>query len=169
MKSAEKIILGGGKRGRSGYVNIDILKFPEVDIVHDINKGIPLDSNSVSEIIAHHVLEHIPDTIHVFEEMYRVSKPNAIIKIKVPYFKSIGAFKDPTHVSFFTEKTFEYFNPESKDKLPDYKTKCSFRTDKLTYIWQNKFIRFLPFKRSLFLKYFWNIARTMYVELRVLK
>ena len=163
-----KLNLGGGKQKKEGYINIDIVTLPSVDIVHDLNNGIPFEDDTVDEVYSQHFLEHLPDTVKIMEEIYRVCKKDALVRIKVPYFKSIGAFKDPTHVSFFTERTFEYFDPTKIGELPEYNIKANFRTLKLTYIWSNKLIRFIPFKRFL-LKYLWNIARTMYVELRVIK
>lgn len=170
----EKIIklnLGGGNEKKEGFINIDIIPFPEVDIVHDLNKGIPLPDNSVIEIYSNHTMEHLDNTIAIMQEIYRVCKNNALVRTKVPYFKSIGAFKDPTHKQFFTEKTFEYFDPViSKQKdLPDYKLGVNFKTEKIAYVWSSEFIRFLPFKKRFFLKYFWNIARSIYFELRVIK
>lgn len=166
-----KLNIGGGNTKMNGYLNVDILKLPNVDIVCDVTKGIPLEDNSVDEIYSSHFFEHIPDTISLMKEIYRICKPRALVRVKTPYFKSVGAFKDPTHVSFFTEKTFEYFDKSyiTSGKLPDYQLDMNFKTEKISYIWSSPWIRFLPFKRRFFLQFFWNIARTIYVELRVIK
>src|SRR5690606_26996471 len=117
-----KINLGGGQKKIKGYTNLDLNYFSEVDLVCDFNFGIPLKDNSVSEIVANHILEHLHDSVHIFSEMHRVCKPHAIIKFKSPYYNSIGAFKDPTHKSFFTEETLYYFSKYERLKrnLPDY-------------------------------------------------
>ncbi len=166
-----KVNLGGGNTKIEGFTNIDILALPEVDIVCDISKGIPLPDHTVEELYTAHFLEHLSDTVHIMSEIYRICAPNALVKIKVPYFKSIGAFKDPTHKSFFTEKTFDYFNKEMTNgqQLPDYQLGVNFKVEKIGYIWSAPWIRYLPAKKIFFLKHFWNIARTMYVELRVIK
>lgn len=166
-----KLNLGSGDKKAKKFLNIDILPLPNVDIVHDLEQGIPLHDNSVIEVHAYHILEHIPDSVKIFEEIYRVCQPGSIVKLKVPYFKSIGAFKDPTHKSFFTEKTFEYFDKSKINDgvLPEYQIKADFRVKKISYIWSSKWIRFLPYKKNFFMKYFWNIARTMYIELKVIK
>ena len=165
-----KLNLGGGIDVKTGYTNVDLLDLPQVDLVCDVTKGIPLEDNSVNEVVANHFLEHIADTDALMNELYRVCKNGAIIKIKVPYFKSIGAFKDPTHVSFFTERTFEYYDPYYAEQglLPEYKIKVNFKVLKIQYLWANKYLRFIPGK--MFLKnYLWNIIRTMYIELEVRK
>lgn len=164
-----KIILGGGTHTQNGWVNLDILDLPSVDIVCDLNKKIPLPDNSVVEVKARHILEHLDDTVKIMEEIWRVCKPNARVFIKSPYYASIGAFKDPTHKSFFTERTFEYFLPKSRASVvPDYHFRCAFEIDSIGYIWSSRWIRLLPFK-SFLRKYFWNIARTIIVRLRVIK
>lgn len=166
-----KLNLGSGDRILEGFLNVDILPAKGVDIVCDLNKGIFLKDNSVTEIYANHVLEHLNDTVKIIEEIYRICKSGAIVRIKVPYFKSIGAFKDPTHRSFFTEETFYYFNKEERTKrgLPDYGLKANFEILEISYLWSNPWLRYLPFKKNFFMKYLWNIVRTIYFELRVIK
>ncbi len=166
-----KINLGGGNAKMEGFANIDIMAHPNVDIVCDINKGIPLPDNSIEEIYSGHCLEHLDDTVKIMKEIYRICKNGAIVRIKVPYFKSIGAFKDPTHKQFFTERTFEYFDADKlkNQAVPDYGLGLNFKTEKIGYIWSEKWIRYLPFKKIFFLKHFWNIARTIYYELRTVK
>lgn len=169
LKDNIKIILGGGTRAQEGWVNLDILDLPEVDIICNLNKGIPLPDNSVIEVKARHILEHLDDTVKIMEEIWRVCKPNARVFIKSPYYTSIGAFKDPTHKRFFTERTFEYFLPKSHWRtVPDYHFRCTFEINSIGYIWSSRWIRFLPFK-SFLRKHFWNIARTIIITLRVVK
>lgn len=166
-----KLNLGCGEQILEGFINIDSFPHTGVDLVCDLNKGIPLPDNSITEVKANHILEHLEDIIKIMEEIHRVSKKGAVVKIKSPYFKSIGAFKDPSHKSFLTERTFEYFDPllvRSK-RLPNYQTKAAFSVKKVSFIWSSPYIRFLPFKKSFFIKYFWNIARTIYYELEVIK
>jgi len=138
--------------------------------VCDLQKGIPLRANTVIAVWGSHFIEHIPDTVAMMEEIYRVCKPDAIVEFKLPYFLSTSAFKDPTHVKFLNERTWEYFDKRYVEKgaLPDYGLKCDFRVEKLTYIWYNRWYKFLPF-RTFFMRHFFNIAKTMYVKLRVMK
>jgi len=168
-KNNLKIILGGGTHIQEGWINLDILNIPGVDIVCDLNDGIPLADNSVIEVKARHILEHLDDTVKIMEEIWRVCKPDARIFIKSPYYTSIGAFKDPTHKRFFTERTFEYFLPKKTDKnLPDYQIRAAFDIEYIGYIWSSPWIRFIPLKKFL-RRYFWNIARTIVVRLRTVK
>jgi predicted SAM-dependent methyltransferase len=165
-----KINLGGGEEKIDGFTNIDIVNLPTVDIVADINEGIPLPDNSVIEVRASYILEHIPNTVALMEELYRVCKDGARLNIKVPYFKSTAAFKDPTHTSFFTERTFEYFDRDFIDshKLPEYKLKMNFKVMKLTYNYYTRGTKYLPFV-GLLRRFWWDVVKSIVVDLKVVK
>ncbi len=171
MKDCTKINLGGGRNKQPGYATIDIIAYPEVDIVADVTKGIPLPDNSVEEILALSIIEHLEDTVFIMEEMYRVSKNNAKIIITVPYVKSTAAFKDPTHKKFFTERTFEYFDKSllSAGRLPDYHMKCDFQVKNIAYKYYTPWFRHIPGINRIFGRFFWDIIKTLTFELRVRK
>lgn len=110
----KKLNLGCGKDIRKEYVNLDSIKLPGVDVIHDIEKfPWPFEDNTFNEVIANHVLEHIADLVKTMEEMHRVCAVDAIIKIRVPYFASPIYHTDPTHKRKFTYNTFEYFTKKS--------------------------------------------------------
>ena len=165
-----RLNLGGGEEKMEGFLNIDRVTLPSVDIVADIEKGIPLPDNSVIEIRANYVLEHIADVPALMQELYRICKPDAKLVIKVPYFKSTAAFKDPTHRSFFTERTFEYFDRDYMEngKLPEYALKCDFKVTKFSYNYYTRGTKYLPFV-SLLRRFLWDIVKFIVVELRVEK
>jgi|SRR3989338_5434853 len=106
----KKLNLGCGKDVKEGYVNLDNIKLGGVDVVHDLNKfPYPFQDNHFDEIYTNHVLEHLTDLVRVMKELYRITKNNGVIRIKVPYFNCQGAYQDPTHKRFFTYVTFDYF------------------------------------------------------------
>ncbi len=166
-----RLNLGSSDRILPGFLNLDIQPVAGVDIVCNLNDGIPLNDNTVTEIYTAHTLEHLDDTVHIMEEIFRVCKKGAVVRIKVPYFKSTGAFKDPTHRRFFTEETFTYFDKEERARhgLVDYGIVANFKTVEIAYLWSSPWLRFLPFKKAFFMKYFWNIVRSIYFELTVVK
>jgi len=104
-----KLHLGCGQDYREGYVNVDFTDDVKVDKIMDLEEELPLEDNSVEEVIANHVFEHIENFIELIHELHRVCKPGAIIKIKTPFYSAWGQYNDPTHVRFFTPYTFNYF------------------------------------------------------------
>lgn len=97
-----KINIGAGYKKFNEYINIDADINCKPDIllnIDDENLIIPLDDNSVDKIIAHHILEHIGSGIFkLLQEIYRISKPGALIDIRVPH------HLHETYVSDFTHK-----------------------------------------------------------------
>ena len=104
-----KLHLGCGNDYKKGYINCDMSTNIKSDKLVNLEGPLPFEDNSVDEIIANHVFEHIHRFVPLMHEIYRVSRRNAIIKIKTPFYSAWGQFNDPTHVRFFTPFTFNYF------------------------------------------------------------
>jgi SAM-dependent methyltransferase len=54
-------------------------------------------------------MEHIPDKIQLFNEMYRVLAHGGMMLSLTPSTDGRGAWQDPTHVAFYNENAFWYF------------------------------------------------------------
>jgi SAM-dependent methyltransferase len=106
-----RLHLGCGRNILPGWVNVDCKAMEGVDLVLDLNtlKQLPLDRDSVSEILASHLLEHIPNILPLMAELYRVAKPDAILTAHVPYGSSDDAWEDPTHCRAFFVGSWGYF------------------------------------------------------------
>jgi ubiquinone/menaquinone biosynthesis C-methylase UbiE len=168
-----KLNLGCGNKNIEGFTGVDFVKTPAASLIHDLNIfPYPFPDNSVEEILMDNVLEHLDNTIKVMEEIYRICKKEAIIVIKVPYFKSNSAYTDPTHKHFFTETSFKYF---TKDNNLNFYTDARFEIINTKLIAHNEykdlkhfFRNLLPFKKIL--NYFlFNIYDELYFELRCSK
>jgi len=81
-----KLNLGCGLDKKPGWVNIDIRREVNPDLVWDLEKPLPLPSNYAEEILAKDVLEHISfrKVRDVLKDWYRVLKPGGKITIQVP-------------------------------------------------------------------------------------
>lgn len=90
-----KINLGSGTAPFEGYINCDL--YPsgvvvpgaiepnkDVDMVFDLNDGLPFDDGSVDEVITIQVLEHLKKPMTMLEEIYRVLKLGGVIDVMVP-------------------------------------------------------------------------------------
>jgi len=125
MKESKKLTIGCGKDIKKDFVNLDLVKLPGVDVVHDLNKyPWPFKDNEFEYIYCDNVLEHLNEIINPIEEIWRISKLGSKVKIIVPIFPSVWSFCDPTHKSVYTYFTFNYFRPE--DNL-NYYSKARFK------------------------------------------
>ncbi len=107
----KKLNIWFGRDIKNGYTNLDKTELEGVGVVHNMNKfPYPFGDNEFDEIYYKHVLEHTNDLIKVMEELYRLSRSKAKIKVIAHYFSGQGAYNDPTHKGFFTWKTFDYFS-----------------------------------------------------------
>lgn len=101
-----RLNLGCSDRHERGYVNVDVCE--PADVIADLRKAWPWDDNSVDEIRAWDIFEHLPDKIHTLNEAYRVLKPRGILEMVVPTTDGRGAWQDPTHVSFWNPNSLFY-------------------------------------------------------------
>lgn len=180
-----KLDIGCGKNKKDGFTGLDRVRMTGVDIICDLDKErIPLEDNSVEEVYSMHFMEHVSDLLSVMEEVWRVCKDGAKIVIAVPYFTSVGAFRDPTHKQFFTFETFDHFT--NTKKLPSYYSNAKFEIIKKRLLFypsnsnnygKIRFLHMLPFQfiANLF-PYFYEhsllklfSASDLYVELKVIK
>lgn len=107
-----RLNLGCGTDYKEGWTNVDSGKV-RCDVKHDIEKfPWPFGDSSIDEILMKHVFEHISkeNFIGVMNEIYRVCRNNAIVKIESPYAGSDNFWTDPTHKFPMTTRTFDYFD-----------------------------------------------------------
>ena len=158
-----RLDLGCGKKKRAGYVGIDSAATSHADLLADIERGIPLRADSCEAILCDNLLEHMRDLIPVMNEIWRVARHGAAIEIIVPYYLWAGAYQDPTHVRFFTEKTFLYFNRS----LPyDYGFVGKFDIKSVELVANPEFAQELPnIPQAIAMKYFMNAVKSMIVHL----
>jgi predicted SAM-dependent methyltransferase len=172
-----KIHLGCGHEILDGFVNLDSAQLPGVDVVHDLGEfPWPFGDGEAKEIIIKHVLEHLPNTIKVMEEIWRICAPGTEVTVRVPYWNSSDFITDPTHVKAFNEGTFNFFDPTHPvcQKRPYY-SKARFRIKNRYYFVRifGKYlaIRFEPFCFALecLSQYFCNIIQVMEFTLVAIK
>lgn len=88
-----RIDIGCGTNKPDNFIGVDICPGPGVDIVTDLTKKFPFQDNSVDEVRAHDIIEHLPDKLHTMNEIWRICKPDAKVDIRVPSTDGRGHFK----------------------------------------------------------------------------
>lgn len=126
--------LGCGKKKRDGAIGVDYSDQHNADIIHDLNVfPYPFESDSIDQVYLDNVLEHLDKPIRVMEEVHRITKEGGIVKVIVPYFRSVWAYIDPTHKTFYTVDSFAYYDPRhSICQRYDY-TKARFIVEKIVF------------------------------------
>lgn len=156
--------IGCGPSKIPNAIGVDRRLIQGVDVVCDIERELPFKTDSVDLIWLRHVIEHVQDMIGLMEEIYRISRHGAAIEVVVPYYASRGAFRDPTHVRFITEDTFQYFEPPT-----DYGICTNFRIERIRYDVRKPFRWLPPYLQKRCRRYLWNVVDNMEVTLRVIK
>lgn len=103
-----KLNLGACDRALEGYLSVDIV--PPADFIADLSAHPwPWETSSVEAVYAHDVFEHLPNKRATLNELYRILTPCGRADVCVPTAPGVGAWCDPTHVSYWTAGDFEYF------------------------------------------------------------
>lgn len=77
---------------------------------YTIGRGLPFDDNSIESIVSHHCLEHVgAGFLPLMDDIYRVLKPGATLRVIVPLFPSSSATSDQDHCRYFMEESFMAF------------------------------------------------------------
>lgn len=154
------------------WINLDIANLSGVNVRHDLTKfPYPFSNNYFDEILSLGSLELInADFIKIMEELHRICKPKAILKIRSPVFPSMCSVQDPLTKKFMTWNTFEYFDGSW------HYSKARFKTLKREYIFSlNPKLKWLSFIPNLFPQFYtrflFNLfpSNNIYYELEVVK
>ena len=132
-----KLHVGCGRNALAGWTNLDSQPLPGVDVVFDLDQchraPLPFADDTVDEILASHVIEHLTQTLPFMQELHRVAKPDATAVFRVPYGSSDEAYEDPTHVRPYFINSFGYFSQPYYWRA-DYGYRGDWMTEKVTLI-----------------------------------
>ncbi|MBU3978202.1 methyltransferase domain-containing protein [Patescibacteria group bacterium] len=100
-KNIMALNLGSGNSNYKNISNIDIINYPNVNLICDIT-NLPIKNESIDIIINRAVLEHIPNDQKAVSEMFRILKKGGFIICFYPFIQGFHASpKD------YTRKTYE--------------------------------------------------------------
>lgn len=136
-----KLDLGCGNRKLEGHIGVDRAKLQGVDVVCDMDHGMPFKEDCIDEINASHFLLHVKDLVKTVEEIHRIGKKGCKIRVLVPYYNSEWNFKDPTHTQSFHEETFNYFADNSTFY---YYSNARFKIKKISFEHGTRIGRLIP-------------------------
>ena len=173
-----KFDLACGNNKQKGFTGIDITKEgTQADIEADLLK-FPwtfAKDNSVDEVFVSHFIEHIPhgDGYHdpffqFFDELYRILKPGGLARFIIPYFTSVRAIQDPTHMRSIGEPTFFYLTKawRKMNKLEHYPIKCNFEMVKVDHSISEEYVGKAQDAVAYQAMHMWNVVNDIMVILR---
>lgn len=94
--------LGCGNKKENGAIGVDISPDTQADVIHDLEIfPYPFSDNQFDLILCYDIIKHLQDTVKVMEEIHRVARNGAMVKIRVPHYACWWAYSDPTHKKLF--------------------------------------------------------------------
>jgi SAM-dependent methyltransferase len=92
---------------KEGSVGLDIRPAPPVDVVHDLNVfPYPFDDDEFDWVEMSQVLEHVDRPLAVMNEVHRIAKDGATIRITTPHYTSYYSYGDLEHFHHFGYMSF---------------------------------------------------------------
>ncbi len=100
--------LGCGPNGKlPGSIGLDIRPAAHVDVVHDLDVyPYPFEPNTFDHIEMSHLIEHVERPLHLMNEVHRIAKPGATVRIITPHYSSQLSYGDLEHLHHFGWITF---------------------------------------------------------------
>ncbi len=122
--SPRKLDLGCGsaKKGPD-YIGVDVIDGPAVDVVGDVLHVLrSIEDESVTEVYASHLFEHLDDLSALVTELERVLVTGGRLHVVVPHFSNAYYYSDPTHRRPFGLYTFSYYAEDTlfRRRVPTY-------------------------------------------------
>jgi hypothetical protein len=122
MALPDTLHLGSGRHFMPEFFNADILERVNPDWLCDITNikwgetvetkrfgPVKIEKGMFKRIVTHDCLEHIPDLVQAMTNCRDLLCKGGTMEIGVPYWLSLGADQDPTHVRRFNEMSFIYY------------------------------------------------------------
>lgn len=168
--------LGSGRRpyeAQAGeeVIHLDWVPLPHVEQVWNLNQfPWPFADNAFDRILALDVLEHLPDTQKVVEELWRIARAGARVIIRVPHWASYRAHRDPTHCRTFDEQSFCYYGRSEYSFYSKARLKVISVNEELTYPGLFRFLSTVaPWLGRGLKKHLLNMVKNLTFELEVVK
>jgi len=140
----------GNSKKVANAIGVDSFDGIDVDVVADLNQGLPFEDGSIDEIYSFHFLEHVENLDFILKEIHRVLKPEGKCIGTVPHFSNPYFYSDPTHKSFFGLYSFSYFDKNQslfKRKVPVFYTDSLFTVEKIKLGFTSPFVGRYAFKK----------------------
>ncbi|MGH9042814.1 MAG: class I SAM-dependent methyltransferase [Acidimicrobiia bacterium] len=104
-----RLNLGSGTDSLAGFVNLDLVPVPGVDVVASLGSApLPFPDDTFGVVLCRDVLEHV-DVVAALREVHRLTVPGGLVLISTVHFTSRNLYVDPTHVRGYSVRTLDFF------------------------------------------------------------
>ncbi|MEI6341958.1 MAG: methyltransferase domain-containing protein [Verrucomicrobiota bacterium] len=104
-----RLNIGCGLDVRPGWVNLDCVDYGGNTVADLTRYPWPFPDSHFDEVLASHILEHLPNFNAVVTEIWRVCKPDALVVVRVPFFLSTKYYSEPDHRTPFGIRSFDNY------------------------------------------------------------
>jgi len=101
-----KIDIGCGRSKKDGFIGVDMQKTSCVDILSNVDYGLPFADDSIEEVYSSHTIEHLTNCDQFLRELARVCKPGTLVELRMPYYSYKFAL-NPGHKYVFSDDWFQ--------------------------------------------------------------
>jgi SAM-dependent methyltransferase len=107
-----RLNLGCGRDIRPGWVNVDSVPLPGVDVATDFDHepSLPFADGMVGYSEGSHVIEHLASPLPFMQELWRVTRGGGTVVFRCPYGSTDDADEDPTHVRRMFPGSWGFFS-----------------------------------------------------------
>ena len=115
-----RLNIGCGLDVRPGWVNLDCVDYGGNTVADLTRYPWPFPDSHFDEVLASHILEHLPNFNAVINEVWRVCKPGALVVVRVPFFLSTKYYSEPDHRTPFGIRSFDNYEDITGRRLRFY-------------------------------------------------
>lgn len=102
----------GGRASVDRALRVRARREPGTVILGECGPRLPFKDGSVDEIFVDRAIAHRSDIADTLDELWRVSRPGALIHLTLPHASSVlSVTRDPRAQPMFTLGTFNYYDP----------------------------------------------------------
>ncbi len=122
-----KLDVCGGRNpfNPSEFLNVDVVNFPQTDLVFDITKPFPIPDGVIAEVISLATLEHLrkPHVEHVLNEFYRIMQRGARLRISTPDIEAIAkGLLEGEDLDYINQHLFGKYKSDDTEDLDLHKS-----------------------------------------------
>lgn len=104
-----RLNLGSGRDRRDGFVNLDLVAMPGVDVAASLgSSSLPFRDGAFGVVVCRDILEHV-EVVPAMRDVHRITAPGGTVIVSAVHFTSRNLYVDPTHIRGFSVRTLEFF------------------------------------------------------------